>query len=140
MAKSTFLQNSLNNHVLDATPYTAPVTIYYGFWTVALTAAAHGATAGELAYNDYARIAVTNDGSKFSASAAGLITNTGAFAAPPPTGDGNASIVSAGCFDGNAGTSGDNLLYYDADVGPLTVLNGDTPPTIAVGDFDHQEG
>jgi hypothetical protein len=140
MAKSTYLQNALNNHVLDATAYTTPVTIYGGLWTVALTAAAHGGTAGEVTYTDYARVAVTNDGSKFAASAAGLISNSAAIAWPAPTGNGNAPIVSAGFFDGNAGTSADNLLYFDADTGSLTILDGDQAPSIASGAFDHQEG
>jgi hypothetical protein len=139
MAKSTYLQDAINNHVLDATVFTTPATIYGGLWTAALTAASHGGTAGEIVYTDYARVAITNDGSAFAASAAGLISNSSSIAWPAPTGDGDAPIVSVGFFDGVLGTSADKLLYFD-DVTSLTILNGDIAPSIASGDFDHQEG
>ena len=139
MAKSTFLQDKINNHVLDATAYTKPATVYIGLWTAVLAAGSHGGTAGEITYTGYARVAVTNDGSSFAASSAGLITNTAAITFPSPTGNGNAPAVSCGVFDGNSGTSADNLLYF-ATISSLTVNNGDAAPFIGIGNFDHQEG
>lgn len=138
--KSTYLRNAVNNHVLDGTSFTTPATLYAGLWKVQLAAGDHGGAAGEVSYTGYARVAVTNDGSKFSASSAGTIASSAAIAFPAPTGDADGDVVSVGLFDGNAGTSSDKLLYINDNAFTLHILNGDPAPTIPSGSFTHTEG
>lgn len=140
MAKGVWLQDKINNYVLRGTAPGLPATGYVFLATTAVVAADDGSTVDEITYTDYARVAVTLDGSTFAASSTGLSASSAAFTFPAPTGDGNAAAVSAGMLSGNAGTSADKLMYFDADIGSLTILNGDTAPTIASGSFTHQEG
>jgi hypothetical protein len=138
MAKSIFLCNSLNNHVLNGTAYTRPVTIYIGLWTAALTAASHGGTAGEVTGGDYERVAVTNDGSTFDASAAAVIASNDDYEFPDPTGDWG-DVVSVGVFDANNKDATDNLLYFD-QIPTTTIVAADGAPSIPAGEFTHTEG
>lgn len=101
MAEMTdYLETALLDHVLRATPMTAPAGVYLALYT-----AAPGETGGgtEVTGGSYARQAVT-----FTAPVGGITYNSGSvtFTSMPA-----ATVVAVGLTD--AATAG-NLLYYKA--------------------------
>lgn len=125
--KSNYLELKIVDEVLGAAAFAAPATVYFGLWDgTALTDAAHGGTAGEVSGGSYDRVAKTNNATNF-ASAHPKVNST-AIAFPTATANWNSSaaIEQVGCLDGNAKTSGDNLLLWSDLTTAKAVLNGDT--------------
>lgn len=127
-ALSDYLENKIVDHVLRATAYTAPVTVYVGLLTAAPSDTGGGT---EVSGNAYARVAITSgtaawnntQGNTTGASTGtdGTIENAAVITFPTPTA-GWGTVTHWGVYD--AATAG-NLLFY----APLTVSK-----TINTGD------
>lgn len=114
--KTTFLSDALLNHVLRATDYAEPTTVYAGLFTAAPTDAGGGT---EVSGNAYARQAIT-----FGAPAAGTgrrVTNSADVTFPVASGSWG-SVTHMGIFD--ALTTG-NLLYWAAVTTAKTIALND---------------
>jgi hypothetical protein len=119
-----YLENKMLDHILSATTYTPPATLYVGLFSVAPGEATSGT---ELSGGSYARVAVTNNSTNFPAASGGSKTNGAAFTFPTATADWSAAVA-AGLFDAS---SGGNLLMKATGSNfnsgnSKTVQNGDT--------------
>lgn len=118
-----YLEDKLRDHVLRATAYPSPATVYLALFTSATSDAGAGT---EVAGGSYARQAVT-----FAAGAAGTgaADNSGAvsFSNMPA-----ATVTHAALFDA---VSGGNMLMHAPLTSPKTTNAGDTL-TFAIGDVD----
>lgn len=126
-SKSDYLENKLLDHVLGGADYARPATVYLAAFT-ASPADSGGGT--EVAGGSYARVAVTNDATRFPAAAGGSKANGTAIAWPLATANWG-TVVAIGVFD--AAAAG-NLLYW----GDLTVskaINTNDQLQIGVGDL-----
>lgn len=113
MSKTNFLETQLLNHVLRATPYSAPATIYVALFTAAPGEAGGGT---EVTGGSYARQAVT-------------------FTAPAPDSVANVADVNFAIATADWGTlvafvlmdaaSGGNMLYYANLTAARLVLTND---------------
>ena len=142
--KSAYLSEKVKNEVLGAAAFSAPATVYFGLWTTTAGTdmdAYHGGTAGEVSGGSYDRVTKTNNTTNF-ASIAGDAAKVNSNDITWPTASANWNsgnvIPQLGVFDGNAKTSGDNLLIWGDFTVAKTVLNGDTPK-IATGDLSYTE-
>lgn len=138
-SKSFFLSAEILDHYLGAAAFTADATLYWGLWTSALADGSDGATAGEAAYTSYARVSQTNNATNFPA-ATGTTTATksnGTTVTFPTSTGSSATVTYVGIFNGNAGTSDDDL-YVWFDVSSTAIASGDTPK-INAGDADFTE-
>jgi len=130
--KSAYLSESVKNEVLGGTAYAAAATVYTALWTTAATTdmdAYNGGTAGEVSGGSYDRVSKTNNGTNFAGiSGDAAKVNSTAHSFPTATADWNSgsNIPQMGIFDGNAKTSGDNLLIWGDLTTAKPVLNGDT--------------
>lgn len=132
---SDYFELKILDHITKVAAFTAPTTLYFGLWTSALTDASHGGTAGEVTGGSYDRVAVTSSGTNWNTAAAGATDNKVDFSFPTPTA--NWGLVTyVGVFDGNAKTSGDNLIFWADLTISKTINNGDSPVKFAVGAFD----
>lgn len=133
-SKSNYLSKKVIDEYLGATAFSAAGTLYWGLWTSALADGSHGGTAGEANYSSYARVSQTNNSTNFP-NATGSTTatkNNGTLVTFPTSTGGSSTITYVGIFDGNAGTSADNL-YVWTDVTSTAIANGDTPKINASG-------
>lgn len=130
--KSAYLSEKVKNEVLGATAFSAPANVYFALWT---TAAAtdmdgyNGGTAGEVSGGSYDRVAKTNNTTNFAGITGDAAkVNSNAVTFPTATANWNSGnvIPQCGVFDGNAKTSGDNLLIWADLTVAKSVLNGDT--------------
>lgn len=117
-----FYSQALLDYLLGDTVPTLP-----GTWYAALFSVTPDDTGGgtELAGSGYARIALTNDGTNFPASAvvggvATKVTGTD-ITWGPATGSNWVAAVAVGCFDAS---SGGNLAWWGPLSTPITVLVG----------------
>lgn len=128
-ALSDYLENKILDHVLRATAYTAPATVYVGL----LTAAPNDTGGGtEVSGNAYARVAITSgtaawnntQGNTTGASTGtdGTIENAAAVTFPTPTPAGWGTVTHFAVYD--AATAG-NLLFYAALTTSKTINAGD---------------
>jgi len=113
VSKTNFLEDSLLDHVLRATAYSAPTDVYIGLFTVTPGEAGGGT---EVTGNNYARKAVT-----FGAPSAGSIANNADVVFDQASGSWG-TISYFALFD--ALTSG-NMLYYGALTSSKTINSGD---------------
>ena len=135
-SKGNWLEDGVAAEVLGGTAFTYPGTWHFGLWTSALTDASNGATAGETTYGSYARVAKTNNTTNFSGTT-NPRENSTAITFPQST-SGSSTVTYVGMFDGNAGTSADDLgLWADLTVS-RTIDSGETPE-FAIGAFDYSE-
>lgn len=113
MSKTNFLETALLNHVLRATPYSAPATVY-----VALFTAAPGETGGgtEVSGGAYARQSVT-----FTAPSPDSVSNTADVTFPTATANWG-TIVAFAIMDA---PTGGNMLYFANLTASRTVLTND---------------
>lgn len=123
LAKSTYLNNKILNHVLKNTSYTSPTTVYLALFTSDPTVAGSGT---EVTGGSYARQAVTF--STASSSPSVPSSNTGAVTF---TGLPAAAITHGAVYD--ASTSG-NLLYF-GDLSSVIITNTDSSITFDAGDI-----
>jgi hypothetical protein len=130
--KSAYLSGALKNEVLGATAYTAAATVYTALWTTAAATdmdAYHGGTAGEVSGGSYDRVSKTNNTTNFAGitgDAAKVNSNAHTFPAASANWNSGSNIPQMGIFDGNAKTSGDNLLIWGDLTTAKPVLSGDT--------------
>lgn len=118
--KSTYLGEKLMDHVLGATVYTAPATLYIGLFTTLPSA---GGTGGvEPSTGGYARISKTNNTTNFPASSGGVKHNGTSIDWPAFTAN-MPEFKGAGVWDAS---TGGNLLYWGPFATPRTVLSGET--------------
>lgn len=113
MSKSNFLDTQLLNHVLRATPYSAPSTIYVALYTAAPTPSTSGT---EVTGGSYAR-----QPSTFTAPAPDTVTNLADVNFPTATVDWGTIVAFALCDAASAG----NILYFANLAASRTVLTGD---------------
>ena len=113
MSKTNYLETRLLNHVLRATPYTAPATVYVALFTAAPGEAGGGT---EVSGGAYARQSVT-----FTAPAPDTVTNTADINFPIATADWGTIVAFALMDQAAAG----NMLYYSALSASRTVLTND---------------
>lgn len=135
-SKGNWLEDGVAAEVLGGTPFSYPGTWHFGLWTSALTDASNGATAGETTYGSYARVAKTNNTTNFSGTT-NPRTNSTAITYPTST-SGSSTVTYVGMFDGNAGTSADDLGLWADLTASRTIDSGETPE-FAIGDFDYSE-
>lgn len=139
--KSNYLETAVLNHIFRTDTLSKPSSVYVSLHTADPTDAA---TSNELTIgsNGYTRVAISSANASWTAPAdsgdAKQITNAAAVTFGTPTGDwasGNA-ITHFGIWD--ASSSG-NLLYSGSLGTSRIVLNGDNPPSFAIGALAIQE-
>jgi Tfp pilus assembly major pilin PilA len=130
--KSSYLSAKVKNEVLGATAFSAPANTYWGLWTTAAATdmdAYHGGTAGEVSGGSYDRVTKTNNTTNFAdvvGDAAKVNSNAITWTTASANWNSGSTIPQLGIFDGNAKTSGDNLLLWSDFTTAKSVLNGDT--------------
>jgi hypothetical protein len=125
--KSRYLEDKIIDHVLVATSYTSPTTVYAALYTVAPTKTTSGT---EVSGGSYARVncGATASGGKFSASSSGATANDAAITFPTATA-GWGLVVACAILDLS---TGGNILYFGGLTASKTVDSGDTV-TFATG-------
>jgi hypothetical protein len=139
--KSNYLEDKIKNEVLGAVAFGAPANTYWGLWDgTALSDTAHGGTAGEVSGGSYDRVTMANNTTNFPTVTGTAKQNGVAVTWPQATADWNTggAIEQLGVLDGNAKTSGDNLLIWVDFTVAKSVLNGDTAQ-IAINQFSWTE-
>lgn len=129
MAKSDYLEAALLNHVLGATAFTAPATVYVALYTALPTDAAASGT--EVSGGAYARVAVTNNTTNWPAATGTAPTtksNGTSITFPAPTANWG-TIVGFAIKDA---ASGGNTLYWGSLTAAKVVSSGDAAPSFAV--------
>ena len=127
-ALSDYLENKIVDHILRATAFTAPATVYVGLLT-ATAADTGGGT--EVTGGSYARVAVTSattawngthgDTTGASSGTDGTIENAAVITFPTPSA-GWGTATHWGVYDA---ASGGNLLIYAALTVAKTINTGD---------------
>ncbi len=130
-SKSDYLEAKLLDHVLGATAYSAPATVYVALFTAAPTDAGGGTEVSTGGGSSYARVAVTNNTTNWpNASGTSPTTKSNGTAITFPTAGADwGTIVAFGVFDAS---SAGNLLYWATLTVNKTVSTGDTA-NFAVG-------
>lgn len=130
--KSAYLSEKVKNEVLGAVAFAAPANAFFALWTTTAGTdmdAYHGGTAGEVTGGSYDRVTKTNNTTNFASiagDAAKVNSNAITFPTASANWNGGVAIPQAAVFDGNAKTSGDNLLIWGDLTTARVVLNGDT--------------
>lgn len=142
--KGDYRAAKVKNSVLNAAAFGSAATAYFALYTTTAgtdRSAGNGADANEASGGSYARVAKTCNTTNFATiSGATSIKNSTAVTFPTASADWSSAVTQKQVvvFDGNAGTSGDNLeLWGDLTVAK-SVLNGDTA-SFAVNAFTYQE-
>lgn len=130
-SKSDYLENKLLDHVLGGAIYTRPVTVYVALYTVAPTDAGGGT---EVSGGSYARVAVTNNATKWPAASGGAKSNGQEITFPTATASWGEAVAFAILDAASAG----NFMYWGDLTTPKTIGNGDTAK-FGVGDLDITE-
>lgn len=118
-SKADYLENKVLDHVLGASVYTAPATVYIALYTTAPTDAGGGV---EVTGGSYARKSVTNNATNWPAAAGGSKTNGTDIVFVTATASWG-TIVAFAIFD--AVTAG-NMLYWGDLSASRVIDNGDT--------------
>lgn len=120
-----YLKNEMLDHVLSASTFTAPATLYVGLWTGALFDAATGSTTGEVSTSGtaYARASVTNNTTNFPAASGGIKTNGTTISFSTATASWG-TVAYVGLTD--AVTGGNMLMWADLTTSK-SIVSGDTP-------------
>lgn len=119
---SDYLEDKLLDHLLGRTTYTAPATLYVGLWSVALSDASTGSTAGEISGGGYARVAVTNNTAQWPSASSGSKANASAVAFPYALSNWG-TVRTVAILD--ASTAG-NLLFFATPAPVVSVAAYDT--------------
>jgi len=123
-AKSNYLENALLNHVLRATTYTPPTTLYLALFTTDPT---DSATGTEVTGGSYARKVIT-----FAAASGGTSNSSVEVTFPTlPAG----TITHAAIYDA---LTGGNMLYYKA-LNPVLVLQANDNVVFSSGNVSVSE-
>jgi hypothetical protein len=130
-AWTTYLRNKVLDHIYGATAYTAPATHYLGLSTT--TPAADGTGVTEPSGNNYSRVAITNNTTKFPNASAGAKANGEEIVFPTPSGSWGTCTYWV-LYDAS---SGGNLLNYGAiNGGTGKAIGSGDAAKVAVGDLD----
>lgn len=130
MSFANYLENELLDHVFGNSAYSAPATIYVGLSTT--TPADDGTNVTEPSgAAAYARVAVTNNGTKWPAASGGAKANGEAITFPTATGDWG-TVTHFILMD--ADTNG-NMLGWGELTASREIITGDVP-SFAAGDLD----
>lgn len=121
MSFSNYLENKLLDHVFGGGDFARPATLYVGLSSTA--PADDGTNITEPAVGAYARVAVTNNATKWPAAAAGSKSNGEGISFPAATADWGAALTHF--FIADAAVAG-NILGAGALGAAVTVLNGET--------------
>lgn len=124
-AFSDYLENKVLDHLLGATAYTAPGTIYFALYTASPSDAGGGT---EVSGGAYARVAVTNNATNWPAANAGVKRNSAVITFPEATANWG-TITAIGILDA---ATGGNLLFWTT-ITARTVVTGDVPRFNAQG-------
>jgi hypothetical protein len=124
-AFSDYLENKVLNHLLGATTYTPPATVYFALYTAAPSDAGGGT---EVSGGAYTRVAVTNNATNWPSASFGIKRNSAVISFPEATATWG-EIVAIGILD--AATAG-NLLFWTT-ITSRTVVQGDIPRFNAQG-------
>jgi hypothetical protein len=131
-SKSDYLEKKILDLILSNTAYTVPTNVYIGLWTSALTDASAGNTAGEVSTSGtaYDRLTVANNSTNWPAAtgtspSSKANASTASFSYAQATGSWG-TVTYMGIFDGNAKTSGDNLLLWADLTVSKAITTGDT--------------
>lgn len=125
---SDYLEDALLDHVLNATAFTSPTTLYVALYTAAPSDSGGGT---EVTGGSYARVSVTANTTNFPAASGGAAANGTAITFPTATADWG-TVVAFGILDAS---SGGNLLLWADLTANKTVSSGDTA-SFAIGDLD----
>lgn len=117
-SKSDYLENKVLDHVLSATTYTPPVTLYFALYTAAPTDAG-GGTELTIGTGAYARAVVTNNLTNFPAASAGAKSNGTVITWPQAT-TAWGTVVAVGVFDA---ASAGNLLFWSTITSKTVGIN-----------------
>jgi hypothetical protein len=79
---SDYFEEKVLGYLFGNVSYSLPSTYYVGLWTASLSDSSTGSAAGEVSGGDYARQAVTNDSSNWTAATAGATENVNLIAFP----------------------------------------------------------
>lgn len=125
MAKTDYSRNKILDHRYGGGDYARPATVYIGLFTAAPTVNTPGT---EVAGNNYARVAVTNNLANWPAAANGTKSNANPITFPQASA-GWGVVSHTGIFDALAGG---NLLDFtilgtEANPTPKNVQANDTP-------------
>lgn len=107
MSKSNYLENKVLDHILGATVFTAPATVYVALFTTDPTDAASGT---EVTGNNYARKSVVNNVANWPNASGGTKSNGAEILFATPSGSWG-TITHFAIYD--ALTVG-NMLYHGA--------------------------
>lgn len=118
MGASNYLKNKLLDHLLGATVYTAPATLYLALYTIA---PGDGGGGTQVTGGSYVRLAVTNNSTNFDPAVAGSKSNKALLALVTSTANWG-TVVAYGFFD--ASTSG-NLLTWALLNSARVMVSGD---------------
>lgn len=122
------VENKVLDHLVNNTSYTMP-TPSLGLWTSAVGDTSTAATAGELTYTTYARMAISS--TNMSPAASGSVTNDVAITFPAVTAGGGTVTFWMLCSSSSG--AGDNIVWGTAT--STVISTTQTPPTIAIGGF-----
>lgn len=127
-ALSDYLENKLLDHLLKATAYTRPATVYLALFT---SDPGEAGTTGEVSGGSYARVAITNNNTSFPACATtGTPTKTLSVEVAFPTATASwGTVTHWAIFDVASGTA--NMLTYGKFGTARTVAIGKTPKLAA---------
>lgn len=134
-SKSNYLEDKVNDHVLGATAYTPPGTVYMALFTAAPTDAGGGTEVSTGTWTNYARKSITNNTTNWPNSASGVKSNGTAITFPASTQGADVTVVAAALFD--ASTAG-NMLYWGTLAANKVMQNGDVFE-FAIGAFSITE-
>lgn len=130
--KSTFEKNRILGHRYGGGAYTPPATVYVALFTATPTVAGGGT---EVAGGSYARVAVTNDATRFTnPPVAGVTSNLLAITFAQASALWG-TVVAVGIFDA---ASGGSLLDFASLTTPRTIQSGDVF-SFAVGQLQFTE-
>lgn len=127
---SDYYENKVNDFLFGATALTPESTYYLALATAEVQEDDDGSTFTEANYTGYARVAVDNNKTTFSASANGVITNAIEIRFPKATG-GTSTPVELVLLD--AATNG-NIICSGSITNSKTYTDGDRP-VYEIGDI-----
>ena len=125
-----YAEAKILDHVLGATTYTPPATVYVALYTA--TPGDANASGTEVTGGSYARVAVTNNATNWPAASGTSPTsksNGTTITFPAPTADWGV-VVAFAIYD--AATVGNELAWGALSVNK-TINNGDAAPSFAIG-------
>lgn len=116
MSASNYLENKILDHILGATVYTAPATVYIALHTADPTDVGNVA---ETSGTNYARLAVTNNTTNWPAASGGSKASGAVFTFATPGSGGWGTITHFSIWD--AVTAGNCLFISNALAIPQTI-------------------